>query len=373
MSRSEFLMWGERGLMATFFADLHLASSLDAIGDFLRMVEIGSPRFPRQADSVIWLIEPDFGNRGFGHPDAILRIESGAQSFVLIIEAKRTPYVKATMPAAQRDVPGFNSSINGQVELNYVLAICLPSFKPVDTELIEPDWISRTPYSSERKGLRRHLRNQVVLRKVVDRFAGLPSEHYFHIVLTTDESNPFSDAAARPLLPQLYRAHSPHTDAWDELSCQFGWFNYTGMKRLVIALRDTGGLGGTSLFLDSYELNGPNMSGGQLSHGRPERHSWLREHENAAPVAPRAKGVSVIYAPALSANTFLHFSWLGESCALRDYSASAVTQPNPVRQYTTSYVRSVIRREDVVHGPAITDTAYWHTAIRQLNAKFIDK
>jgi hypothetical protein len=92
MNDSGFFMWGERGLVATFFADLHLWDDAEAFDAFLAIVQIDSPLFPRRASKMTCIIEPDFGNAGFGHPDAVLRVETEDNSSVIIIEAKRHLY-----------------------------------------------------------------------------------------------------------------------------------------------------------------------------------------------------------------------------------------------------------------------------------------
>jgi predicted type IV restriction endonuclease len=56
----------------------------------------------------------------------------------------------------------------------------------------------------------------------------------------------------------------------------------------------------------------------------------------------RGRGL-LIYVPEINRHTFLHFSWSGRACALRDYSQSQTMQPKPDRRYSTSYVNERIK------------------------------
>ncbi len=73
---STYFMWGERGVVATFFADLHLCGNLDAFNRFLNSVEIPDARFRRTATGMVSFIEPNFGNTVF----AIQTLCSGSKT-----------------------------------------------------------------------------------------------------------------------------------------------------------------------------------------------------------------------------------------------------------------------------------------------------
>jgi hypothetical protein len=76
----------------------------------------------------------------------------------------------------------------------------------------------------------------------------------------------------------------------------------------------------------------------------------------------------MIYAPALNANTYLHFSWLNEKCAIRDYSRSPNAMPFEDRSKATSQVIALISHEAMIRNrELIPNVAYWHRTTMDLN------
>jgi hypothetical protein len=243
----DFYMWGERGLVASFFADLYLT------GD----------RFPRSVSKATIIIERDFSNKGFGHPDAVIRVDANGEPAVIIAQAKRGPYAKACRPRTDRGVrPGFNSSLNGQLELCYALALALEKFDPSCAQLIEPNWILNTAYAVERRGNLRRLKNPNVLSDAVAKLAGLPLSNYFFLTLTTDGSNPFSDHNLAPLFPELRHPAFGTQECWDEMKQQFGWINYSALENLSTQPLVEADTGRKLLFAKSWEINRQNMGSG---------------------------------------------------------------------------------------------------------------
>jgi hypothetical protein len=353
---SSFYMWGERGLVATFFADLHVASSA-GLSKFLEAIEIDSPTFPRNGHRLLTIIEPDFSNTGFGHPDAVIRIDGDSESAVIVLEAKRCPYLKASKSNRVRSAEGFNSTLNGQLELDYALALALAEHQPTYSELLEPAWVLNTPYAQERNGRLGRLKNPNVLRGVVSNFAGLPLRHYFFVVLTTDGSNPFSSLIPEDLLPGLYQLQNGLKNCWTEMHTQFGWLNYEKLRNLAELMSTQGLLPGGSLFLGSLGLNLANMD--------------ISSH-NPKPGIAVTRGVALIYAPKIDSATFLHFSWLGEGCALRNYSLHPDRVPSPDRGYQTSEIRSLVERHISADGRrSIEDTQFWHQRTSEANLQLL--
>jgi hypothetical protein len=163
-------MWGERGLIGTFFADLYQLSDLGAINDFLRLAQFGegaakNNQPPEQFNSII---EPDFSE--FGHPDAILDVKYKDHRAVIIVEAKRTDFKSACKKG--RSDEGYNSTMKGQLELDYRLAMALSKFKKGDSELTEPEWVLATDYKGNLKGRPRSLQKSNVLKDVASLFSG---------------------------------------------------------------------------------------------------------------------------------------------------------------------------------------------------------
>lgn len=93
------------------------------------------------------VVEPSFGNLGFGRPDAAALLKFDDQEDVVIFfEAKRGLYAEAAKLPVGRARKGFNSTINGQLELNHRLALALESWTS-STVLEEAAWIWETPYA----------------------------------------------------------------------------------------------------------------------------------------------------------------------------------------------------------------------------------
>lgn len=199
------------------------------------------------------VVEPDFGNMGFGRPDAILRFDFSARHFVVIVEAKLTGFEKACWQCSRRAEKTFNSRLNGQLELDYRLAMALAEFKDGMSALEEPNWVPYSPY-----GKAQSLKKGSVLKTLVAEFSGkgLDLGGYYYLVMTTDEQNPF-DRANDQYLPQLFKGEFEGNklvfpNRWQELRSKFGWTNYKEMMRLIKKIE--GRLPVGSLFLPTYEL-----------------------------------------------------------------------------------------------------------------------
>jgi len=258
---SSFRMWGERGLIATFFADLHQLDDMAEVQSFLKMAGL----FQEQAEShgtpekIYSIIEPDFGNKGFGHPDAILGIKYSDRYIVVIVEAKRTVYEKACRPSScrgQKELK-FNSTLNGQLELDFCLAMALSQYKEGESKLIEPGWVLNTPYNEDRKGNLRYVKNPNVLRQLAAPLSGKDLSQYYYLIITTDMENPLT-TASEDLLPQVFTPElsgisMSFRNVWVEYRKRFGWLNYDKMKQFIHRIKDR--LPIESLFLPTYEMN----------------------------------------------------------------------------------------------------------------------
>src|SRR5208337_5054340 len=100
---------------------------------------------------------------------------------------------KSSTAPSQRGGAGYNSSLNGQLELNHCLALALSAFSEDQRVLCEPEWILHSPYGSERRGRLRCLKNPVVVEELAKPFSGLAFSSYYHLVITTDSSDPLDD------------------------------------------------------------------------------------------------------------------------------------------------------------------------------------
>jgi hypothetical protein len=374
-TKSDFLMWGERGLVATFFHDLWTGETHGAFKLFLSRVEfLKRLRFvDSDPTSVTYLIEPDFSNTGFGHPDAIILADydTGSRA-VFIVEAKRVEYSKASASPSQRDAPGYNSTINGQLELDFCLAMSLSMFREGQDCLCEPAWVPQSPYGQERKGRLRCLKKRIVLNEVAEKIAGLPLENYFYITITHDQNNPFTSDPTTSL-PEIYKPslsgiNVTYKNCWDEMQSQFGWINYTRIRALIDGI--TNSSSAPSLFAASYELNRANM--GVVDDDKEGIES---DNDGNPPPEPRSKrskkGSSLVYVPEINRQTFLHFSWQKNSCAFRDYSKTADHEPAP--QYkTVSKVEPLIQKEIGIAGRHNRhDVAFWQRKTQEFNDRYL--
>lgn len=412
VGRFSLAMWGERGLVATLFFDVTAAGDLG----WQQLLNTCGVGIPLAGGSTIagarLIVEPDFGE--FGKPDAIVRLNlADGSSRVLIVEAKRGLWSKAASIAGHRGGEGYNSKLNGQLELNHALALALSAFREGAPELIEPDWILHTPYSMDRRGTRRVLKNAAVLQDVVAQFAGLEYRYYFHLVITADSENPMERSDIQGFMPEIYHPEFPFKNAWPELKGQFSWMNWSRAESLTQSLHREGRLPHGSYFAATVALNRRNMGASavevEVGEGGADELDFARHlratHSAGSgrnptvspnemdeeyggsgvkliargtvqegPLPGRAsRGVSLIYAPKLNARTFVHFSWDGESCRLRDYSGRTVPQErNPGRR---SMVEHHIEYEVQVsqRGHPRTDVDYWYKQIQELNRLYLTR
>jgi hypothetical protein len=408
------LMWGERGLVTTLFVDIS-AAGREGWAALFQGCQFAPPPF--DASRLVGarvVVEPDFG--AFGKPDAViwLRLDDGTARVVLV-EAKRGLWGPASAVSTQRGTAGFNSRLNGQLELNHTLAVALAGYQEGAPELVDPEWVLHTPYSSTRRGSRFALKNPAALRDVVAPLSGLPFEHYLHLVITSDVASPAGRDDLRAVMPELYHPDYPFRNAWTDLGGRFGWTNWDRLSRAVGGLNDAGRLGHASYFLPTLEVNRRNMGGAAADPGldtaagadgeaeaeldvpgpaapfpaspAPDVIGFLGDLDLTGAFRPSAigtgtvhrgplpfrstKGVSLVYAPRYNRNTFLHFSWEGESCRLRDYSGRAQRPPmDPGRR---SAVERHIEREVQVprRGHSVGDVDYWYQQVQHFNRQHL--
>jgi hypothetical protein len=384
--KSTFSMWGERVLIATFFADLNQLAEPDTINNFLQIVEF--PERPMVSSlspvAIHYIIEPDFANTGFGHPDAVIALKYRDSHAVIIVEAKRTDLANACVPCSQRGQQSFNSTLNGQLELDYCLAMALSEYHEGATELVEPEWVLSSPYKNDRKGMLRRLKSPVVLEDVVSLIGGIPLDQYYFLVITNDGQNPFlrvsEDYLPELFKPELSGLHLSFTNCWSEYRMRFGWLNYTKMRTFIGSIQNRLTMG--SLFLQSFSINQRNMKGhSQLRMPEPPTVTAQQERFDIGHLAGKklshsGQGVSLIYAPQINPRTFLHFSWKNESCALRDYSGTDRRELSPDKRFQTSDVERMIDKEIRVPNKDkenVTVVSFWHQKILEANNAHLEK
>ncbi|HPV09020.1 MAG TPA: hypothetical protein PLD57_18285 [Aggregatilineales bacterium] len=287
MPSSQITLWGERGLVASMLIDLAQLRGISHWESLFRECVEGARPLEAPIRSVMVVVEPDFSNTGFGHPDAMLRLDlDNGSARAVILEAKRRPYINSCKPPGARGTPGFNSSLNGQLELNHCLAIALAAHRPDSEELYEPAWVLETPYAADRRGHTRGVRSSVVMEEIVRPFSGIPLSGFMHVVITTDSSNPFADATSRKLLPELFMPNSLTDSRWDCLHDQYGWTSWWRIARFFAGLESAGTLI-DSLFLPTFAKNRRNLSGRERGGAIPQA------AVNPAPAEGAASGTDV--------------------------------------------------------------------------------
>lgn len=280
----EIVLWGERGLINGLVLDLDYASKKDGkdilLWEILCAIEFcGNMKSFRDLidfnsiKDVVLFLEADLND--FGNPDLILLIElKNNRKIIVLVEAKAKSYKKSSQfdNPERRAKQGFNSSINGQLELNYRLSKVLSNYKPVDriwgnTDRIleEEPWVLNSGYrynlpnSKTNKNsnlqLKRvsRLKHSVVMGNIVNRISGEPIENYFHVVITNDRTNPFLDP--RSNLPRIFSTNSLNKSQWESRKDNFGFISYKNIADVFLKKLIYG------KFLESYNLNIEKMEG----------------------------------------------------------------------------------------------------------------
>jgi hypothetical protein len=388
--KSTFSMWGERGLIATFFADLNQLAEPETINNFLQNVAFTETPVISSLPplAIHYIIEPDFGTKGFGSPDAVIALEYQDSLAVIIVEAKLKDFVSACAPRSQRGQKGskFNSKLNGQLELDYRLAMALSEYRDGATELVEPKWVLSSDYNEdneERKGKLRRLKNRAVLEDVVSLIGGIPLDRYYFLVITNDGQNPFP-CVSDEYLPELFKPESSgripsFTNGWSEYRRRFGWLNYVKMRTFIGSIQSR--LPQGSLFLQSLSINQRNMKGySQLRMTEPATVTAQQEkldvyHLAGKKLSHSGQAVSLIYAPQINPHSFLHFSWKKEGCRLRDYSKSNTEEPLPDRKQTSQVERMIHKEISVPRKTKekVSVVSFWHQNILEANNAHLKK
>lgn len=345
------LMWGERGLVATLFADL----GEDSVPLWTQFLSLIGFQLAGEVKNVWCVVEPDFGTRGFGKPDVIARVEFENETisdFVFVMEAKRDSYRTSSLPSSNQLNKGFNSSVNGQIELNHRLAMCLAQFHQGDSCLTESNWIGDSIYTGPDDNLRR-LSDLVVLEKIVEKVCGLPIENYIHVLIDESPGNPLVDQdISDNRKPRIYDQTG---NCWDDfVANRFHWVAWSQLHEFAIEKQMV-------RFLASYELNKEKLV---CSSSNPERLPYELDGLN-----PGVAAVRIHKNDGFKTSQIVHFSWDGNSCRIRDFLRHTGAPPasNPLRTdkvVQTVDILKVYRSERV----SICDHAWWREELHKLAA-----
>jgi hypothetical protein len=303
------------------------------------------------------VVEPSFGSQGFGRPDAVALVQFDTQQrFVIFFEAKLGAYEEAVKKPVDRSTKGFNSSINGQLELNHRLALALERWSS-PAVLEEQQWVLSTPYRATK--IRKVIKREV-LDTLLAPIARLPSASYLHVILTADSNNPFDDPKIAAYMPKIFLPDLTD-DQWGTERRRFGW---VGLSKLLELTQAWQSREESSLFLDTWTFLNAKLPVEDPAVPAPSVTS-----APAWTAARPPRGVSLIFAPQIVPQTYLHFSWRQGNCALRDYSRSAGDLPKADRRLKTHEVLPLIKDElpTTIQRPEYTDTAAWHQRVIDAN------
>ncbi|MBW1769337.1 MAG: hypothetical protein JRJ65_20115, partial [Deltaproteobacteria bacterium] len=233
----EICFYGERGIVNGLVLDIW--KDLDLIRVVLRSIDWCKPSKHGWIDNltrVTFLVEPGFGK--FGQPDLLMicDIEDGSKRW-LFIEAKSTPYHASSMSNQKgMTVKGYNSSINGQLSLDYRLALALERYEigPILEE-------SRTVFEqyNERlldynNGPRKAAKPELLEGIVNPYLQDLQLEKTFFVAMTRDEGfNPIKNAAEDEL-PLVIDGKG--NNRWHELGTHFGFLSLKELDLKVLKL-----------------------------------------------------------------------------------------------------------------------------------------
>jgi hypothetical protein len=363
-ARAETVMWGERGLVATFFLDLAADNTLQRWRDFLGHIQWGGSGPGLDWGAVVRVgavVEPHFGSSGFGTPDLVALVEfNDASTAVLVLEAKLGTYAETTVDPKGRGLKGYNSKLNGQIELNHRLALALAAYAG-GARLGEAEWVRQTDYG--RAGGFRYVLDSAVLEGLVAPLSGLPTDRYLHVAITSDETNPFASIGLKRYWPEIF-VDQAGQNVWESVRHRFGWLGWKQLRELARWQ--------PSLFVPTYELNEHYLQPEPLGDDTPgtpaDGTPW--------PAKRPRRGVSVVFVPSLAEEargTVLHFSWNGPHCALRNYlNPGPDTAPSNPKYRGTLDVLPLIDKERMFprQRPRYQDQAAWRQIIEEINREW---
>lgn len=233
MDKFRSIIWhGERGIVNGLAIDVSKRKP-DSLRSFLRMIEWVGGQVLTWIDDVEdahFLIEPSLGSVGFGIPDLIMicRLNDGSRRYVFL-EAKVVPYQFSARPNSQgmRD-RGYNSSINGQLSLDFRFALAVQDFGG-GPRLTEEDEVFRfyaeSLHESSRLPRRLH-KTQTIREIVVPLLQGLRIGEAYFVAMTADDASPFT-TVQQDFVPLLYLGRG--TNQQDYASQHLGFVPLCGL------------------------------------------------------------------------------------------------------------------------------------------------
>ncbi|MHC4660139.1 MAG: hypothetical protein ACYS8W_00495 [Planctomycetota bacterium] len=248
---------------------------------------------------------------------------------VFFLEAKRSTYLESAMKRGNRRKKGFNSSINGQIELNYRFSRALLNRKP--GEIKE----SSEVFAAYGENKARILKNPFTIEKVVQKMECKDNMDFYHLILTSDDSNPFISGDTDDYFPGFFNENG--VNLYEEMKSNICWVGY---ENLLSVSNDDG------YFSRNYGFNNRSI----------KTHATDQE---MVKIDGKVHGVLIVFVPEYSEN-LLHLSWRGNSSVLRDY-VSLLEGPEKI-PVSTEYLEGKIKqyRKAPARRKPYTNREYWY-------------
>ena len=240
----EVRWYGERGVMNALVTRLQRASDpVESVRTFLSAVRWAGPgggSWVNDFTQVYLIVE--IGLADFGNPDLMIVCHGPAGVRCVFVESKIVMYLASMRPNHKgMQLPGFNSSINGQLSLKYRFARSLHAAASDAMEIAEsPAQLGvYKAKQGDSKPLPRRLVKPVILKNILRPLGllGLPETHCAYVALTWDapERVFFNDPLVRKHdgLPVFSNEAGDDASAQDRL----GWLGYGALDE-ILNLRD---------------------------------------------------------------------------------------------------------------------------------------
>ncbi|MEA3477943.1 MAG: hypothetical protein U9R60_07175 [Bacteroidota bacterium] len=230
--------YGERGIVNGLVLDIKddLELGKAVINSILWCGHLNTDWISNIQD-IKYFVEPGFSK--FGQPDLIMicTLPDGTKHY-LIIEAKATPYAGSAMSNAKGMTPknGYNSSINGQLSLDYRLALALNDHKRegIIQELESVLKGYQKALGEYNPGPRNAGKFELIKWIVKPYFLGLQLNNTYFIAMTRDMGkNPLNNVDD-DFKPKVL--DSDGNDCWDKYCHQFGFLSLQELDLMVLNL-----------------------------------------------------------------------------------------------------------------------------------------
>lgn len=113
----ELYLYSERGkLDLLYFYFLNSIDNFSKLLNSCKNLNGNLSNYIKKYNSFTLFTEFDLGNEGFGSPDGCIITDNG---YVIFIEGKNVSFKESFKSPEKKNINGFNSSLNGQIELRW--------------------------------------------------------------------------------------------------------------------------------------------------------------------------------------------------------------------------------------------------------------